>query len=217
MKSLLSSLALVSLFWPGVVSADTILYDNTVTPTFDTVFYSVGPYLALGDQIALISPGIADQAEVELFNDGGAGTFDLDLDLFDVGSPVGSLLGSAALSDIRTGGGDVLDLTFSLPDVTVPQDVIFTVSVNNQNPDDPTAPIDLGVDMFEPPDVGSSDNTFMIAEEPSGQYIQLTTTSENVYFQLSGTPVTTAPDPATVTLSALGLLGVVVRSRRRLL
>ena len=179
----------------------TLLYDNTTTPTLDTVFYSSGPYTALGDQVELISPGTASQAEVELFNGGDAGTFDAELDFFDVGSPVGAPLGSFDLTDISSVGSDVIDLTFDLAaGLPVPEDLIFTVSVSNMSPN-----MDLGVDMFEPPTVGSSDNSFMIAES-GGVYSQLATTSENVYFQLSGTPSVSTPEASSLTMLEIGLV-----------
>jgi hypothetical protein len=180
----------------------TLLYDNTTTNTFDTVFYSFGPpYTALGDQIQLISAGTASQAEVELFNNGDAGTFDAELDFFNVGSPVGSPLGSFDLTDIPSVGSDVIDLTFDLgAGLAVPEDLIFTVSVSNMSPN-----MDLGVDMFEPPTMGSSDNSFMIAES-GGVYSQLVTNSENVYFQLSGTPSVSTPEASSLTLLETGLL-----------
>jgi hypothetical protein len=65
--------------------------------------------------------------------------------------------------------------------------------------------MDLGVDMFEPPTVGSSDNSFMIAES-GGVYSQLDTNSENVYFQLSGTPGVSTPEASSLTLLGTGLL-----------
>ena len=195
----------------------TVLYDNTnpSANTFDTVLYSVGPYTALGDQIQTISSGLGDQAAVELFNNGGAGTFDLELDLFDVGSPVGAELGSFDLTGISTTGGDVLDLTFALGGLALPQNLIFALRPLNQNPADPTDPLDLGVDMFEPPDVGSSDNTFMIAESTSLMYEALGTNSENVYFQLTGTPTAGVPEPSFTGLMGLSLLGVLAYRRRR--
>ncbi len=94
--------------------------------------YSFGPYIALGDDIEWVSAGTAEEAEVEMFNNGGPGTFDAELDLFDVGSPVGANIElSDYPTDISSVGGDVLDLTFYLGGVTVPQNLIFTVSVSN--------------------------------------------------------------------------------------
>jgi hypothetical protein len=175
----------------------TVLYDNTATDTGDTVLYSTGPYTTLGDQIHLLSPGLVSQAKVQIFNNGNAGTFDAELDFFQVGDPVGSLLGSSDLTGIGSAGADVIDMTFDLSTMlNVPQDIIFTVSIGN-----PTAGMDLGVDMFDPPTVGSSDNTFMIAES-GGTYSQLPVNSENVYFQLSGTASVSAPEPSSLALLA---------------
>jgi len=189
-----------------------LLYDNTSTDTGDTVLYSIGPYTALGDQIQLDSAGVATQAEVELFNNGAAATFDAELDFFNVGSPVGSFLGSSALTDISSVGGDVLDLTFDLAGgLTVPQDLIFTVTINNAS-----AGLDLGVDMFEPPTVGSSDNSFMIVES-DGIYYTFDTNSQNVYFQLSGTESVAAPEASSCALlgNTLLVIGVGAWMRRR--
>ncbi len=207
---------MLSLACTPVVRGDTVLYSNTTTDTGDTVLYSTGGYIGLGDQIHLISAGTADQAEVELFNNGGAGTFDAELELFDIDSPVGAEIGSSNLTDISSIGGDVLNLTFSLANITVPQDLIFTVSISNQNPVDMNALLDLGVDMFEPPTVGTSDPTFMIAEVAGPTYFQLATNNEDVYFQLSGTPVVVAaPEASSLTLLAAGLLAVRLGARLR--
>jgi hypothetical protein len=179
----------------GARADTTLLYDNTTTDTGDTTLYSVGPYTALGDQLNLVSQGLATQAQVQMYNNGNAGTFDAELDFFQVGGPVGSELGSFDLTGIVSMGSDVINLTFDLGSMlNVPQDIIFTVSVSNLSPG-----MDLGLDMFEPPTVGSSDNTFMIAES-GGVYSQLATNNENVYFQLSGTGSAAAPEPGSLAL-----------------
>jgi hypothetical protein len=178
------------------VRAETVLYDNTTTDTMDTVLYSIGSYTALGDQLHLISPGLATQAEVQMFNIGNAGTFDAELDFFQVGDPVGSQLGAFHLTGIASTGSDVIDMNFDLGAMlNVPQDIVFTVSISN-----PTAGMDLGLDMFDPPTAGSSDNTFMIAES-GGTYSQLPVSGENVYFQLSGT-ASAAPEPSGLAMLA---------------
>ena len=183
-----------------------LIYDDTTTDTGDSVFFSLGPYAGLGDQIQLSSAGAAGQAAIEMFNQGGAGTFDAQLTLSNVGSPVGSTLGIYNLTNISTTGGDVLDMSFNLGGVSLPQNVVFTVSVSNVSDG-----VDLGVDMFEPPAVGSSDNSFMIVNT-GGVYSALATNSENVYFQLTAAP---APEPASVALFATGLLGIAVCGWRK--
>ncbi len=189
------------------------LYNNTTNDTGDFVAYSFGPYIALGDEIQLVSAGTANEAEVEMYNNGGPGTFDAELDLFDAGSPVGANIGTFDYpTDISSVGGDVLDLTFDLEGVTVPQNLVFTVSVSNVS-----AGMDLAVDMSEPPILGTSDNTFMIVETSGSIYSELGTNSENVFFGLSGTPVTAVPETSSLTLLGTGLLvaGLGVRAKRQ--
>ncbi len=201
MRSILFVLALTSGLSP--IHAGVLLYDNTSIDTFDTIFYSVGPYSALGDQIQLTSAGTATQALVELFNNGTAGTFDVELDFFDVASPVGALLGTFILPGVSSTGGDVLDLSVNLgAGIQLPQNVIFLISIQNQSSSD----IDVGVDMFAGPTVGASDSSFIIAASPGPDYFPLPTNNENVYFQLSGNASTTVPETSTLALLGIGLL-----------
>ena len=191
-----------------------LLYDNTQTSTPDTILYSIGPYAVLGDQIELVSSGTATQAAVELFNAGGAGTFDLELDFYAIGSPVGAHLGSSTLSGVTSSGSDVLDLTFALgAGIALPQDVIFTLSVSNMS-----AGLDLGLDFFEPPAVGSSDNSFMIASTDGTTFYHLLTNSENVYFTLSGNGSSMVPEPSSATSALCGLvaIGTILWGRTRI-
>jgi len=189
MRVCLIALAAFTGFVPHACAA--LLYDNTTVDTSETVFYSIGPYTGLGDQIQLPSAGTATQAKIELFNNGDAGTFDVDLDLFPVGSLVGT---SFLLSGVSSSGGDVIDLTFNLgPGVPVPQDLVFLLSVSNQS----SPNMDLGVDLFAGPTVGFSDPTFMIVASAGPGYSDIPSDA-NVYFQLSGTPTATTPEPSTL-------------------
>jgi len=211
MQTLKSALVpLLMLGWASAARAE-ILYNNTTTDTGDTFFYFNGSYTALGDQIQLASAGTALQAQVEMFNGGDAGTFDAELAFFSVGTPVGALLGSFDLTGISSVGLDVIDMTFNLgAGLVVPQNVIFTVTVSNMS----NSNMILGVDMFEPPTVGSSDPTFMI-DESGGVYSQLGTVDEDVYFQLSGTANASVPEASSVVLLGIGLVGLGLAQRSR--
>jgi hypothetical protein len=178
-------------------SADAFIYSNTSTDTGHTITYASGPYTEIGDQITL-GPGsrFATLATVQFYNDGSNdGNFDATLMLFDVGSPVGSLIASSTVTQVYAPLGGISGFNVNFPNlnVTVPDNLIFTVSVANL-----TSGLDLGLDMFEPPTIGSSDNTFAIFNQ-SG-YTQIPTASENVFFQLQS-----APEPSAVLLLAAGL------------
>ena len=199
MNRKIGELAILAAFGTAAAMATTV-YSNTTTDTGDTVFYSVNAASELGDQILLGGTNrVATSAMVQFFNNGSAGTFDATLRLFQVGSPVGAQIGgNFVVSGIVSAGLDVINVTFSSLNVLVPNNLIFTLSVGNLLT---AGTMDLGVDMFEPPTIGSSDNTFMIANQ-SG-YKSLTTNNENVYFQLAADPV---PEPASFALLGGGMV-----------
>src|ERR1035438_1199991 len=163
---------------PGAFAG--LLYDNTTTDTGDTLLYSAGGYTGIGDQIHLIAPGNAVSALLQLYNAGAAGTFDAELRFYQVGAPVGAQVGGAfTVTGVTSTGGDIINLEFALGGLALPQDVIFIASVNPSSSD-----MDLGLNLFEPPTVGSSDNTFLIALDGTG-FFQAATADENVYFQVA--------------------------------
>jgi hypothetical protein len=199
MHRMIGKLAVLAVFGSAAAMATNIVYSNTTTDTLDTVFFSVGPYSELGDQIHLGGTDrLATSAVVQFFNNGATSTFDATLHLYNLGSPVGSQIGSFTTSGITGTGGAVFNVTFLALNVAVPDDLIFTVSVSNI-----AGAADLGVDMFEPPTIGTSDNTFMIANQKG--FSKLTTPNENVFFELDATTLP-VPEPSVVVMVAFGII-----------
>jgi hypothetical protein len=180
-----------------------LLYDNTTTDTYNALLYSAGAYTGIGDQVRLAFTAPADFARLQLFNAGGAGVFDVELRFFETGAPVGAQIGGPfTVTGIASAGFDVLDVTFDLDGLALPQDVIFVASVRA----DPW--MDLGLTLFQPPAIGSSDETSLIVADDFG-FNQAFSANENVYFQ-----ITAIPEPSTFALIASALLlGCALRRR----
>ena len=179
----------------STLPAAAVVYQNTTTDTGNAFQFSANPFTQIGDQIGLAGTDrVAVSSLVELFNDGNAGTVDVILRLFQVGLPVGAQIGS---DFVRTGvdvpalsdpSGGVFNVSFNLPGVLVPDNLVFTVEVKNSS-----AGVDIfGVELFEPPTFGSSDNTFAIGYDGTN-FVQQATFGENVFFELDAI----APEPAT--------------------
>ena len=184
------------------------VYNNTVTDNGGTLSYSLNNSTQLGDRILLSgTERYATLATVQFFNSGPAGSFDAALRLFNIGSPVGSQLGSTyTVTGIAAPETDVLNVTFTIPSLLVPNELIFTIEVANQS-----GVNIFGLDMFEPPFVGSSDNTFGIGFDGSS-FNLVSTQSENVFFALDASA--TSPEPSTLVLAAAAGLFLVRRRVR---
>jgi hypothetical protein len=197
---------------PSASFCSTIIYSNTTTDTGDTEAYTINGFTQIGDQLALAGTArLATLATVQFFSDGSAGTFDATLRFFAIGpnsgTPVGSQLGSDfVLTGISAPSNNVVNVPFSLSNLAVPDNVIFTVQVSNFS-----SGVDInGLSMFEPPTIGSSDNTFAIANTGSG-FIQTPTANENVFFELQGVDI---PEPVTTGLAGSALLAFLLLRRR---
>ena len=190
--------------------AGTIIYSDIASDTGDTLAYSANGFTQVGDQIQLAGiDRLASLATVQFFNDGSSGTFDATLRLFNVGSPVGGQIGSDfVLTGISAPASDVFNVSFALPNLLVPDNLIFTVSAGNAS-----AGVDIiGLDLFEPPTVGSSDNTFAIANDGTN-FVQAATANENVFFELQATSAVSAPEPVTAVLAGSALLAFILFRR----
>lgn len=202
--------ALLSL--AGAQAFGSIVYQNTTTDTLDTLPYGANIFTQIGDQIHLGGTDrLATRATVQFYNGiFGGGTFDATLRLFNVGpnagNPVGSQIGpSILLTGITAASLNSFNVVFNLLPVVLPNDLVFTISVSNQS-----AGVDIvGLNMFEPPGIGSSDNSFSIANDGTN-FIQVPTPMpENVFLQLEATP-----EPATIGLTGSFLLGLALFRRR---
>ena len=192
------------------------IYNNTTTDTFVSYFYSVGPFSQIGDSITL---GGTDRtltaAAIQFYNNGSsAGTFTATLTFWNVGGPVGSQIGSSyVLNGISINALDILTVNFGSLGLLVPNNLVFTVGVSNL-----TAGLDLGLNAFEPPSIGSSNNASIITGTTSGLVTNFaassTTAGEgNLYLRLEAT---TVPEPSTIAMSAGGaLLALFAAARKR--
>jgi hypothetical protein len=194
-----------------VCAFGSIGYSNTTTDTLTDISYLVNGFSQIGDEITLSTPDfVATSATVQYYSDGSAGIFDATLQLFNVGSPVGTQIGSnfvvTRISVAGDPGGDEVNVTFSLPNLLVPENLIFTVSIGNQS----NGVFIDGLELYDPPTIGYSDPTFAIANSGSG--LTTISTIDNLSFELDGTA---APEPATAATGGTALLILVFLMVRR--
>lgn len=184
------------------------IYNNTTTDTLISYFYSTGPYSQIGDSITL---GGTDRtltdATVQFYNNGTAGTFSAILSFWNVGAPVGSQIGSSfTVNSIAMSQFDILNVTFSSLNLLVPNNLVFTIALSNVS----SNTMDIGLNAFEAPSVGSSNNAAIITGSPFAT--GATTAGEgNLYLRLEAT---TVPEPATITLAGAALLALGAARRR---
>ncbi len=211
-------LLLASLGASGAFGA--VIYSNTTTDTGSTIQFNANGYSAIGDQITLGGTDrFATTATTQFFNSlSTAGTFSATLSLYAVGvnpAVLGSLLGSVTTNNIAISGFDLnnplttgtANVTFSGLNATVPNDIIFVLSVAN------VVRADLGLTLFDPPTVGSSNSATFISA--LGNTFSLTPGEPgfgNVNFSLTATSAT--PEPATLSVIG-GSLAVLALLRRR--
>jgi hypothetical protein len=212
MRRVVANLIVLAVACAIPIFGSTAVFLNTTTDTGTTIAYSTKGVTQFGDQIHLaVTERVATFALVQLFNQGDAGTADVTLRLFNVGAPVGGQIGP---DFVQTGVAvsGVTNVGFNLPNLAVPDDLIFTVSFANQ-----LGGVNIvGLDMFEPPTVGSSDNTFGIGFDGTNFNTYPTngfdsSLNENVFFELDAN----SPEPGTLGLVAAALgIAAVVRRRK---
>jgi hypothetical protein len=191
-----------------------IVYSNTTTDIDESFSIVANGFTQVGDQIQLAGTDrLATQAKVEFFNLGDSGTVDATLQLFNVGAPVGSQIGSGiTLTGISAPGGSEFDATFALPNLMVPDNLIFMLSIANQS-----AGVSVdGPELYNGPTIGTSDNTFAIGYDGTTFTKVMLPDPSNVFFELDATSASqAAPEPATLGLMASSLIGLAAFARMR--
>jgi len=193
-----------------------IIYDNTSIDSGGYVSYNgVPPFSNIGDTVTLGGTNrFLTGAQVQLFNNSSvSGTYDATLYLWQVGSPVGSLLGAFTRTGIPIGAFGFPNVDFTNLNVTVPDSLVFTVAVSNVS-----SGLNLGQGLYVGPTIGSSDNGSLIIAQGSTFSEVVSGGFGNVYLRLTSDPVSSAvPEPSTISMSggaALLLLLAVRRGKR---
>ena len=210
----------ISMLFAGLIAATALqaapVYDNTTTDTLDTVFYSTSSLTEIGDQIHLAgTERIGNSAKVQFYNVGLEGTFNATLNLYSVvaNSPnVGALLQSFASLNNAIGGGSTSEVVWSLGGLVLLDDMVFTVTIDSFS-----SAVDLGLTVFDPPTIGSSDISFLIVKDSNGFAHGATgSVHDNVYFLLDASSPNTVPEPGTggtVILAMLSLFAIQARRK----
>lgn len=148
-----------------------MVYDNSSTSTFNSFGTGSPDIQTFGDYVTLAG-GPTTITEVSFLlaaeqdNGNPEGNFGLFL-YEDNGGVVGNLLGSATLNNYVFPGNGGHWLTFSGLGIPVGGSVFVALSIENYNGDG-TFNDFIGVEMYDPPTIGSSDSDTMLFAFGSG-------------------------------------------------
>lgn len=188
------------------------IYNNTSTDTLITYFYSGNNATHIGDSITLAGiERTLTSASVQFYNAGSAANFTATLSFWQVGAPVGAQIGSSyVLNGLAIDANGISTVTFGNLNLAVPDNIVFAVSISNA-----TAGSDIGLNAFEPPTVGASNNASLILGTTSGPattFASAVTASGqgNLYLQLEA-----IPEPSTITLFGGAAVLAMVAARKR--
>ena len=99
-------------------------------------------------------------------------------------------------------------MTFLLPGITVPDDVLILVSIAN------FGAMDLGLNFFAPPSIGSSLSDSWWVNDGTRHAVTAAAGEGNLFLQLDAADATTVPEPSTWSLIVAGV--ALAGARRRL-
>ena len=117
----------------------------------------------------------------------------------------------ASLNNAIT-GDSLSEVVWSLGGLALLDDLIFTVTIDSFS-----SGVDLGLTLFDPPNIGTSSASYLIVKGDSGFAHGATGSGhDNVYFLLDASSPNTVPEPGTggtVILAMLSLFAVQARRK----
>ncbi len=199
-------LALAMALMAGPVVAGPIFYSNII-PANDTmtdIAFTAGPYDGIGDSVTFSGPVTVDDALLELFNTGSAGTFDASLAFYQVGSPVASQIGSAfTMTGNSAAANSYVGLDFQLNQLALPTSTVFILQLSNV-----TSGVVLGEELYSGTTAGTNTPGTAIVLQGAA-FSQIATPGGNPGFNIED-----VPEPGTLLFLASGLALCLWRSRR---
>lgn len=194
----------------GAQATPVAVYDNTNVDTYYSAFFSTG-YTQLGDQVRLQAPSLLNGLETQFFNAGDDAVFNATLRFFSVGPTPGQIGTSFTVSGLSITSGASLNVGFGdLGGLVVPEDLLVLFSVELVS-----GAGDIGLNFFDAPSVGSSDNRYFLADDGTG-LAQASTLMDldNLYLRITAQQAQAVPAPGTAALVLLPLGLLAWRQRR---
>lgn len=194
MSKILLTFAALFLSLVGAASHASAVYVNNVVDTLTTVSFSSG-YVQIGDQLRLTGSSELDNLVTQFFNLGEAARFDATLNFYraDTMAQIGP---SFIEKGISIDAGQSLNVAFShLGGLNVPEEVVVMLSISNL-----VGNGDLGLNLFDPPTLGSSSNQSFFVNTGAGLLEASTLQGiDNVYFEINAA-TRSVPTPGTLWL-----------------
>lgn len=187
------------------------VYDNSSFDTYITYAFSGANATRIGDVAQLEGVNrLLNSLSIQLYNfSGSSGSFDTQLELFRYDDAVGPLIGSASVSGVSITGNGTQTVTFTGLNLIVSEQFAFVVGISSI-----IGAIDVGLNAFGPPVVGSSDDAHLLVDSGNGLQNGPTAQGEgNLYMVANALPVS---EPATALLMAVGLVVLTCVAHRRM-
>ena len=194
-----------------VLLAEDVIYSNTTNDQGTTLVFNANGLIAAGSAITFGGTSrFLTSAEFQIYNAALLNEIATPtLSLYNVvGNTLGSLIGAYGLTPASQTylGSTVATLTFALPYVSVPNDIVWMLSFGN-------AFSNLGLNYFAgPPTVGSSSDTQAWWDTGSGPTLTPFPAGGESYYAVFGAEAAT-PEPSTWLMMSAGLAAVLVRRR----